>query len=65
MGGGSAETGRLLVWAFVLLIAQGLFPILKFGFKDGPKLAKAYVRTHAKEAGVFVVLLIAAAILFL
>ena len=51
--------------ACALLLLQGLVPIVRFSVLELPRLAKISLRTHFREIGLFVLLLIAAALLFL
>jgi hypothetical protein len=59
------QFGRIMVWVCLLFLAQGLVPILKFGLRDMPRLAASIVRMNIRDWLLFVVLLIAAAFLFL
>lgn len=63
--GGGEQAGRITFWACMLLLGQGLFPILRFGLRDLPKLIKSSVRDNIRDVVLFIVLLIAGAFLFL
>ena len=64
-GSSHGQLGQIMVWVCGLFLAQGLIPLVKFSFRDMPKLIAAGVRMNLRDWMLFVVLLIAAAILFL
>jgi hypothetical protein len=63
--GSKDQAGRITFWVCMVLLAQGLFPLLRFGLRDLPKLIAGSLRDNARDMALFVVLLVAAAFLFL
>ncbi len=61
----SGQFGQIMAWVCILFLAQGLVPIVKFGFRDMPKLVVGIVRMNVRDWILFVVLLAAAGFLFL
>ncbi len=64
-GGSPGQVGSIMVWVCALFLAQGLIPLVRFSFRDMPKLIVAAIRMNIRDWLLFVVLLIAAAFLFL
>ena len=64
-GLGREQLGRITVWVCALFLAQGLVPIYRFGTKELPRLVAGHLKANARDMLLFVVLLIAAAFLFL
>ena len=56
---------NIAAFACALLLLQGLVPIVRFSVLELPRMAKISVRAHYREIGLFVLLLLAAAFLFL
>jgi hypothetical protein len=64
-GGAQGQVGPLMVCVCALFLAQGLVPLVKFSFRDMPRLITNGIRMNIRDWLLFVVLLIAAAFLFL
>ena len=64
-GGSPGQVGWIMVWVCALFLAQGMIPLLRFGFRDLPRLVIGSIRMNIRDTLLFVALLIAAAFLFL
>lgn len=65
-GGGREMFVPVTLWVCALFVAQGLVPVFRFGFNELPRLASGgLLRVRAAEFGIFVVLLVAGALLLL
>ena len=64
-GLGREQLGRITIWVCALFLAQGLVPIFRFGTRELPHLVAGHLKANARDMVLFVVLLIAGAMLFL
>ena len=64
-GGGRDQMARVTAWVCAIFLAQGLVPIYRFGTRELPRLVVDGLRIKGPAIVVFVLLLGAAAILFL
>jgi hypothetical protein len=64
-GSSPGQLGSIMTWVCALFLAQGLVPLVKFGFRDMPKLIANGIRMNIRDWILFVVLLVAAGFLFL
>lgn len=64
-GGGREMFAPVTLWVCALFVLQGLVPVLRFSFSELPRLVAAGIKGRAVEAGIFVLLLIAGALLLL
>lgn len=64
-GSSLGQSGSIMAWVCALFLAQGLIPLVRFGFRDLPRLVIGSIRMNIRDWLLFAVLLIAAAFLFL
>lgn len=64
-GGGREQFAVVTLWVCALFLLQGMLPILRFGVADLPRLVAVGFQVKARDAALFVVLLIAGAVLLL
>src|SRR5450631_3154781 len=64
-GGSHEQLKQVTLWVCGLLVMQGLVPLLRFSMNDLPRIMADGIRLKASDVGIFVLLLMAGALLLL